>query len=678
MAPSYQYQPLSSPSTQIRLIELLPGRGIIQCRLKVTELGEADHTYEPISYCWKAYTREHWYGSSYKEKKKQKKIRVRVDGADLYVTENLHGALRQMRLESGIRVLWADAICINQADDEEKSVQVAMMSRIYKGGSQTLAWLGEADHRTRKAFAFLKDCADRASETTSRSSQSEQSEPEVSSQFEQSETKVSSQSEQSGPEVSSRSGQSGPEVLSQSEQSEPEVISRDSQRPRVAALRRWLAIWDWFAGESLRVSVESIIRRPYFRRTWIIQEIARSDRVLFMCGKFNITWGDLADGFWARAYSVPDENSFIALHDIWTSLCDYDLMEVVMIASPTQASDPRDKLYSLLGLVSGSEMAAAVTVNYNKSSEEVFYDFTKGLLLSSTKLAALSMSYGCSPDKPRHVPSWVWNPQSGEPHDRFSVPLSPSNQYQAARDSKCQPEFCGSILGLRGIVLQTITSVNSVWKAESQRNLPFHVGDPREVLHLLLSYFEHRAIGGINDVSTDHTTAEHLRNILFRTTWPTRFSTETPLPASDQLQEARYIEELTRFDSEVVKHFGKYESGEKKPTALWTRFKLLVAIEKLIIRHAFGDPAAKEFERLMPPYSYLGNRRLARTDGGHIALCPKETAVKDKLVLLQGSDVPFLLRPIGGRWQIVGECYVHVLMDGSAWDESRCEKLWIE
>lgn len=636
MAPTYQYQPLSSPSTQIRLIELLPGRGIIQCRLKVTELGEAEHTYEPVSYCWKAYTREHWYGSSYKEKKKQKTLRVRVDGADLYITENLHGALRQMRLESGIRVLWADAICINQADDEEKSVQVAMMSRIYEGGFQTLAWLGEADHRTRKAFACLKDCADRARANTI--------------------------------------------LPPQSEQSEPEVIARNSQRPGIAAHYRWLAIWDWFAKDSLRVSVESIIRRPYFRRTWIIQEIAISDRVLFMCGTFGITWSDLAHGFREWSFSVPDEDSFIALDDIWTSLYDYDLLEVAMMASPTQASDSRDKLYSVLGLVSDSEMTAAMTVNYNKSPEEVFYDFTKGLLLSSTKLAALSMSYGCSIAKPRHVPSWVWNPQPYERYDRFSVPQSTSIQYQAARDSKSQPKFCGSILGLGGIVLQTVTAVSSVWKPASRQNLPFHLSDPREVLHLLLSYFEHRAIGGINDVSTDHTTAEHLRNILFRTTWPNRFSTETPLPVSEQLKETRFLEERTCLDSEVVKHFRKYVTREKKPMTPWAKFKFLVAIETLMVRFTFGNPAAKEFGKLLqkPHWSYLVNRRLARTDVGHIALCPKETAAEDKLVLLQGSDVPFILRPIGDHWQIVGECYVHVLMDGSAWDESRCEMLWIE
>lgn len=121
MTSSYRYQPLSSPATQIRILELLPGRGTIQCRLKFTDLEEAKDTYEPISYCWKAYTREHWWGGLYKEKKKEKSYRVLVDGADLYIHENLHGALRRMRFKTEVRVLWVDAICINQADDKEKS-----------------------------------------------------------------------------------------------------------------------------------------------------------------------------------------------------------------------------------------------------------------------------------------------------------------------------------------------------------------------------------------------------------------------------------------------------------------------------------------------------------------------------------------------------------------------------
>lgn len=635
MPSSYQYQPLSSPTTQIRLLELLPGRGTIQCQLKVTDLEEAEGTYEPISYCWKAYTRKHWWGSSYNKEKKQRKFRLRIDEGNFYITENLHGALGQMRLDSRVRVLWADAICINQEDDEEKSAQVAMMAQIYQSGFQTLAWLGEADHRTRIAFEFFKTYADQASRTTS--------------------------------------------LSSQLAQSEPEMIPSTSRRPSAPAFFRWLpALRDWVNVQRQITSVKSVIGRPYFRRAWVVQEIAKSDRVLFMCGKFDITWDDLAHGFKEFQYWVPGQDSFSALDEIWSFLYDYDLIEVAMMVSSTQASDPRDKLYGILGLVPDSGMTTNVTVDYNKDPEQVFYDFTKGLLLSSTKLSVLSMSYGCSPDKPRHVPSWVWNPQPNEPFDRFSLPHSTSKHYQTAQKSRSQPVFRGSILGLRGIVLQTITTISPGWKPAYRRHLPFHLEDPRLLLGQLVMYIEHKAAGGISNVSTDSTTAEHRWNTWIRTNWPDMFSAETPLPEFDRIEEAEFIERVTCFDAEVLKHFEKYVSGHRKPMTLWNRLSLLVRIEKLMVCYVFGDPAVKRFGALMPPTSGLRHRRLARTDGGHMVLCAKETAVKDKLVLLQGSDVPFILRPTGERWQIVGECYVHTLMDGSAWDESQCEMLWIE
>jgi hypothetical protein len=41
-------------------------------------------------------------------------------------------------------VLWVDAICINQHNNQEKSHQVSMMGEIYKRDTQVLAWLGEA------------------------------------------------------------------------------------------------------------------------------------------------------------------------------------------------------------------------------------------------------------------------------------------------------------------------------------------------------------------------------------------------------------------------------------------------------------------------------------------------------------------------------------------------------
>jgi hypothetical protein len=59
------------------------------------------------------------------------------------VTQNLHAALKRLRLQHQSRLLWVDAICINQDDTSEKSFQVAMMSEIYSKTIKGLLWLGE-------------------------------------------------------------------------------------------------------------------------------------------------------------------------------------------------------------------------------------------------------------------------------------------------------------------------------------------------------------------------------------------------------------------------------------------------------------------------------------------------------------------------------------------------------
>lgn len=55
------------------------------------------------------------------------------------VTRNLNMALRRLRLNNEPRRLWADAVCINQADMGEKSKQIPLMVEIFQGASRVLA-----------------------------------------------------------------------------------------------------------------------------------------------------------------------------------------------------------------------------------------------------------------------------------------------------------------------------------------------------------------------------------------------------------------------------------------------------------------------------------------------------------------------------------------------------------
>jgi hypothetical protein len=72
------------------------------------------------------------------------------------ITENLYLFLRRCLQCTDIRRLWIDAVCINQQDDAEKSMQVANMLSIYRKASAVRVWLGEAGASTSLALAYLE------------------------------------------------------------------------------------------------------------------------------------------------------------------------------------------------------------------------------------------------------------------------------------------------------------------------------------------------------------------------------------------------------------------------------------------------------------------------------------------------------------------------------------------
>ncbi|KAF2787459.1 HET-domain-containing protein [Melanomma pulvis-pyrius CBS 109.77] len=73
------------------------------------------------------------------------------------VSRTLGLALKYLRLPAKDRILWIDAICIHQADGEERSFQVSMMSLVYTRADEVCVWLGEDDDDSTRAIKFIEN-----------------------------------------------------------------------------------------------------------------------------------------------------------------------------------------------------------------------------------------------------------------------------------------------------------------------------------------------------------------------------------------------------------------------------------------------------------------------------------------------------------------------------------------
>lgn len=101
----------------------------IECHLEERHLDDAGLRYEAISYCWGGQTPSE---------------PVYCNDRLLTVTPNCAAILRRFRpsTEGHSRSLWIDAICIDQASDDERSSQIKLMGHIYRNAEMVLVWLG--------------------------------------------------------------------------------------------------------------------------------------------------------------------------------------------------------------------------------------------------------------------------------------------------------------------------------------------------------------------------------------------------------------------------------------------------------------------------------------------------------------------------------------------------------
>lgn len=300
----YKYDRIALSTDAIRLLRLLKGFPAepIQCELFETFLHQMEGVpYKALSYAW---------GDS------PVAYKISINDRRSLVKENLHMALLALRQTDEDRLLWIDAICIDQSNDKEKGHQVGQMRRIYECAQRVVVWLGPSNLEV----DFLMN---------------------ATAQWEY----------------------------------------QTRQRPGAQHKQGWIDSWTRFTADETglykeevaarrRNSLKEILDRPWFRRVWILQEVASAKKATVLCGSKAMS----SQGFSLLPFllKLEPDSHIEAVLDIlpgfrrkesWWS--EQQTLDTLLLKFGTsEASDHRDNIYALLGIASDVRASNTLLPDY--------------------------------------------------------------------------------------------------------------------------------------------------------------------------------------------------------------------------------------------------------------------------------------------------------------------------
>ncbi|KLO89166.1 Uncharacterized protein LW93_12587 [Fusarium fujikuroi] len=584
-----------------RLLEILPGDGgTLQCKLRVCGLSENEASYEALSYTWGE-------PDSYSDRK----IEIIANGVthSIIISGNLYIALWELRRSDASRLIWADAICINQEDVKERGQQVSLMGRIFNSAWQVIIWLGEERDRcccgetvleaslSSVSKAFLGICAI----------------------------------------VNAWLAQSGQKTLEATYQ----VISQDDQY-----IARHANIEDPGICQS---SMMQLFSRRWFSRIWVLQEAVLAKHAIVQLGSYRTPW----EWFGLAAAIVvhkPDitlgqakvptgaMNSYLMYRLSVSQKClpglEFSFAQLLQATRRFACRDPKDKIYGLLGIKTTDSIAAKIVPDYRETTtvQKVYKDIARLMLGSDSPLTFLS-GLGTFGKFIHSGPSWVPN---WDKHRMWTIlPTKQNSGFQCASGAPMETHTDAKVgeLILKGAIIGHVSSTQ----------------EPRDYIVIMNQYAKCRE----NLLTEPRWSEEVWRKCAMTLTCG---GDGRGYPIHDEVAHLADMAALilagsgpwVTFDLIALRNFIEPE-GDKM-----TQAKSL--------NDVIEDGDSRRYMSAAEPVR--GLYRLFKTASKDFGLGPTDMKIGDRLCVLFGAAVPFLLRPKGDGYEVVGECYVYDLMHG--------------
>lgn len=623
----YQHERLPTTSS-IRILELLPGEGtsILKCRLSIVERDHAPR-YEAISYAW---------GDDVDSKviwcQKQK----------LKVTTNLRDALRVLRHPYKLKYLWADAVCIDQQNNEERGYQVRQMSLIYANAERVVVWLNLPQSKiTSFEDMFNNDFDAAADDSGGRASYLLQ--------------KHVSRLE--------------------SQDFHPEDMDSDTV--------------------DITNAFTLLFESPWFRRLWVVQEVGMAKSVTAMIGDERIDFVDLIRfiiRLEKRTLLMDQLGLFISgKANVFTTFParsrelagevddDWDFLELMEVTRAQQASDPRDYVYALLGHPCAYIRCIPIMQpNYNKSVADVFFEVTLKILNLDTTLRALSAVHHTDP-KSFETKTQTWIPEWSRDAYVLSLGVYRDHLYDVSYDAcagfpaRWKLHTPSRSLHVRGFIFDTIAECIPTVEPDSTDGILVQ----KPVDKLLTAVFNFK---GRWNFSREENLKDMGRTVTagYRNENPKQFDADFAAIRLHLIHSALAERNSTHanhdngngYDDNTNDNDDDDSDDDNSTAAAKDLAKTLSLSPSLATLAATGTIdsiywAASRFSM---------GRTMFCTSTGLLGLGPRVLREGDVCCVLFGASVPFVLRRVEGKregewadgekWRVVGEAFVQGVMAG--------------
>ncbi|KAK1751380.1 heterokaryon incompatibility protein-domain-containing protein, partial [Echria macrotheca] len=676
--PEYTYTPLAHEF--IRMVTLHPGAPDGPLRISInTRYLPFCPPYTAVSYVWGSSERPHLIDAA-------DTVMVRLELSDgttktmavladqptgtLRITENLRNLLLNIRPgpeEKRIHI-WVDSICINQEDDKEKTAQVKLMAKIFAHAENTIFYLGAEDEISRTAFKTIKI--------------------------------LNMMKDWPADKI--------PESLR-----DVAHLKGPNDAPNIEFLPGSPDLWRPFI---------LLLTRPWFSRTWIIQEVVLTETGIVTCGRTTLTWDELVTACQvvnrSRIHQLDPNRSMVGLvlglekrRGIFRTMISlakqgkhqelgqfekdpetlnqWHILSVIKHARNYHATDPRDKIFALVE-ISGVPSNLGLDVDYSIPLDALYTKVAKAFIYHNPQkplsfLSLVDQSY-YTEDLPSYIADWR-RPRRSIPITAF--PFRGASRWTGIKnvsfhflDTKPEPGNPYSLprgLLVAGCRVLTIKAVEDVkphgvaeWHALSHASLINAFPEPYPTTHL--SYKEAFARSINPQAPRDFQLDKHPRQETlweYRAGFPHRLR-DRPVFQEDiaQFRAAGQANIVRVWDDEsegyidLVKNSGA-ERGETEP-----RYTQQLLYRRLGFNFAFSAP--------FPQEKLVMGRQWFISEDGFMGLVPQLARKGDVVVHFFGGDPLFVLRKeqverVDGegveegekeRWGFLGEAFVLGLMDG--------------